>query len=578
MLVMLWRQSGRARSLRRNLAIYAAGAAALFLLQFYGPADLFPVRPPPNTPLPELAVSFGETTNVGFSDEREMFGFSTRIDGLPEGWYAIPSPTGARFGAATYTPEPRTHERIRRHLGMPDPGKAGDRALARLCDIDTLYKGMRVGEAITTTSWPRDTLSQQAELEVDLELLLFAYEPIAPPTRVEIIHRVEWGFGFWCELQTPQFRFSRDLASRKQASWQLMRSFAFVLVHKPSRRGVLCNIEGSTAWRGSWSGLPQTSVMFAAEVPEMWPTRTLDELELRVFRRVYRGSTTATIREPNFALHMPSDHSYRDQIDIGEHDRLLPGIPEGDSSALLDLIGTTNHRFSLWEPAPQRLRAIGERDFGELLAHWQRSSNEGQRVLGMIVDDLLDDSRKAELLAALPRHPDLAYLAVARGWEAETRDALLAALATRKRATFRMFQALLLLDDPSVYPAILAKFAQAPSLYLFAALERVPALRPELDRLARESWQGQRSVITLDKLTYDESFKLALRVGDPDALQLMAECLATPESRARYGGEFVGVLRPVLLLPRRESQAIDTLAAGKFRYDTQRRLYLELPP
>lgn len=578
LLVLLWRQVGRPRSMGRNLAIYAAGVMGLVLLQSRGPADLFPLVPPPEIKIPALSVAMGDVSLVAYNADEEMVYVTPKVEGLPEAWWTVPIATAGRFGSTTFTPDPQRAARVRDRISPPLPGKAGEQVLARLCDVDILFKDMNSSLPAAHTRWPRNTFDHQADLEVDLDLALFAYEAIAPPTQVRIGEKPQHPFTFWGELRTPQFLFSRDRATRKQNARKLLRSFAFVLVHKPSRRGVLCDVYPSGGTRSRLSGLPQLNLAISNRAREFWPAWQLDEVELRVFRCVHKGRISATVREPSFAIEAHPATLDRDSIDLREHDRLLPGVAEGDIAALLELISKTPHHFSLWERAPQRLRAMGEDDFTALLSHWNRYSGSGQQVLGMVIEDLLDDAHKAELLAALPAHSDLAYLAVARGWGTDVREPLLAALASRRPATFRMFQALLLLDDPSVHPAILAKFEESPSLQLFNLLEQVPALRPGLDRIARQFWQRNRSVVGTKNLLRDEPFQLGLRSGDPDALALMRECLATEKARVEYGRDLVDALRPILLLPRSRKLAIDALAEGTFRYDPERRFYLETTP
>jgi hypothetical protein len=578
MVLMLWRQIGRPRRLTRNLGIYALGMLVVFTVQLAGPVDLFPPTAMSTQAVPELRVSLSGVPHGGFTNERVSLAFTPRVEGLPEGWTAMPIATSGHFGTFTFAPKRGELARLRRSATTRGNTKDEQQALAALCGVEMLFSNMRTGAATAHAGWPKAAVEQSAELELDLEFTLLEYERVSAPTTVRMIAYGDTPWEFQVRLRTPQFRFSRDLSSRSQRAWQLADSFAYVLVDPVHNRAVLCAVHSSGRGRGGWSGYPELNVTLSADVPKgLWRAKSLDEVELQVFRRIHRGSARATLTEPDFALDrrlLYRQPFHRDSIDATEHDLQLNNIPEGDTRALLDLIANTSHRFSLWEPAPQRLRAIGERDFSELLSYWQRYSNSGQQVLGMVVNDLLDESHKAELLSAIPQHPDLAYLAVSRGWEAEIREPMLTAFASPKPATPRMYQALLLLDDPSVYPTLLAKYAEAPSIYFFDLLERVPALRPELDRLTREYWKRMSRVFGRDDVLQNQPLELALRVGDSRALELLKECMLDTDSRRRYGDHLVKAMRPVLHMPRQQNAALAMLARGDFRYHPERRLYL----
>jgi hypothetical protein len=572
---MLYFQIGRPRSLKRNLGLYALGVLLVFSLQLFGPHDLVRVRAI-EASVPDLKVSLASMPTMGAINEKITFGIVPKVEGLPEGWMTIPIATGGRFGEARFEPTEKDANRMRRHLFSR--GSSGDeqRTLAALCGVDMLFTGMNMAPASAQTTWPREVRGKHGDLEVDLDLFFLEFVPISEPTTVQVGRYDGQEWNLWVKLRTPQFRFSRDAETKAQRMWRLARSFVFVLVDEANSRAVLCDVRSSGVSRGGWSGFPEANLSLSAEPPEgLWLAKSLADVELKVFRRVQRGMAKATLKQPDFALDSIRHYDFhRDRVEAKEHDRLLAAVPEDDTEALLELIARTGHRFSLWEPAPQRLRAIGERDFGELLRIWQRYSNEGQRVLGMVVDDLLDDSHKAQVLAAIPQHPDLAYLAVSRGWEDEIREPLLAAITGSASVTLRMHQALLLLDDPSVYPTMLASFAKSPNLHAYDMLERVPALRPELDRLARAHWQQARRVIARDDIFDREPFQLGLRAGDPDALALMKECLQNPESRKQFGRDLVKAMQPVMVLPRQEQKALDVLAKSELRFHPDRRIYL----
>jgi hypothetical protein len=141
------------------------------------------------------------------------------------------------------------------------------------------------------------------------------------------------------------------------------------------------------------------------------------------------------------------------------------------------------------------------------------------------------DAQKAQLIAALPKHPELAGVLLAHDWVADARPELDQLLHSPHDLPLDALRAIASRQDSNTYPRLLEEFAAQPSLAAAELLETLPGLEPQLKSIVSRQWRTRGLVLQNSNWTWLWNLlPLALHYGNPDALQKLYQVLLDPDS------------------------------------------------
>ncbi len=394
---------------------------------------------------------------------------------------------------------------------------------------------------------------------------------------------------FAIRMRVPQLLLTRNPDRKMQSGYQMRRRFLCLLTNPNRKESLFCGFSSGNFTRGMLSGYPELYLLFEHTTRDFGSTFGSDfyeNAELHVFQIEWLGEHTVTARMDGFRASERLIHLSRvidARSDRRGYLRALENLgPLPETPTAEDTINTLKAidlrrqwRLELADPGYQRIMEIGNRDIGVLIAGLGQSNHQSQQVLLDVIGQLANEESKPEIIAAVERSATLAEVITAHGWEADAKDALFAALRSRRALPLEALRAIALLDDPETHPYLLDHFTHLPDVRVYNLLAKIPGLQPQLDRIVQERWVEERGSIVKrehhDNRTLDT---LALRSGNKKALEVILNMLKHDDYSARRA------LRPVMLLPQRENdirKQLAPLTSDDFEFDPTMRMFRQLP-
>jgi len=324
-----------------------------------------------------------------------------------------------------------------------------------------------------------------------------------------------------------------------------------------------------------------------------WLSNPLDieGKQLLIFRRDYHRTVSARATADGVSLRwlQSGDKRYRvphDEkvgLDAFMHELAAldrPAAEDGRESwvAFARALFEAGERYDGWPgevPLVHTLVDAVEAHHFDLLISSLDRYGTSQHIL---LDHISKSARahKEAILKALPDHPDLARIVLKYGWEREAREGLLDILHRPGWVNEYVLRGVVLLNDPATHDLLFSIFRARPHTTYYHILAAVPQLRPRLDAVILADWERRsRSMLSSDIL--DEGIlKLALLQGNRDAFRLAMQYMNGAESTGYHGDDIVRALRPVMILPHDDNEAIRLLrteSADEYVFDERRRLF-----
>jgi hypothetical protein len=260
------------------------------------------------------------------------------------------------------------------------------------------------------------------------------------------------------------------------------------------------------------------------------------ESRLLIFQKTWLGNAPRDWQSARFTwddLQPPAsaaDASGGEALTSGELDRRLAALnrPEPGASRqavslyLLEYLRLMEAR-RFWarirpqDPAIRGLAALAPEHLDILLDGLPAMSPLCRRAVVAALTAGALESQKAEIIAAVPRAPELAAVLLARGWVGDAHDALYRLLESPRALPLESLQAIAWFADPQTYPRLLQELESNPNDPLYDALRALPGMAGPLDATVTRLWRDQTAVVRMWE-NVSPALRLALREGKPEAL------------------------------------------------------------
>jgi hypothetical protein len=292
------------------------------------------------------------------------------------------------------------------------------------------------------------------------------------------------------------------------------------------------NIERAahTAWSQTWIQLNYSQTD--------WKPLTAKELQqchLLIFRKIWLGTVPRQWTSGGFVL---SDMALPPNPNQGNSSGGIPGSQFERQIAALKIPGPNASRQEVAEYLVAFLRLIDSLDWSHRVSAQviYRLASLVPAHLDILLDGLpamahrsktavieaitsgAEERQERDIIAALPREPDLAGILMARGWVADAKDTLYQLLNSPYSLPFEARQAIASFQDPKTYPLLIAGFEANPQPDDYEMLRTLPGIEPDLDRAVARIWNRERRVLDANAYDFTRALGLALRIGEPDAL------------------------------------------------------------
>ena len=235
------------------------------------------------------------------------------------------------------------------------------------------------------------------------------------------------------------------------------------------------------------------------------------------------------------------------------------------------------------DPLAQQLAPLAQEHPTMFLDGLRNAHYRPAQLLKSSLQQGLQEEQLNFVIERLPQQPQLAELAVTRGWLEPARDAFRQLAEQHSRLPISAVQALVFLQEKSTYPLLLADFQENPSLNYYDILRTVPEIEAELDEIVRKQWDRRPRVFS-HRMNQQELYSIALRHGIQEAITEICQMLTwIPIDDYSYG---YGISRAIEQnvdlqdLPRNErnnsKEVLSWLSQQdpqSFRYDPGRRLF-----
>ena len=328
----------------------------------------------------------------------------------------------------------------------------------------------------------------------------------------------------------------------------------------------------------------------------------LAQCRILVFRRTWLGTVPREWQSPGLVLNQvlapPIEISSVNQNGISRPELLrriaalrLPGTHAGRpevATYLLDYV-------RLLEMAKPTLR-LGDEALAPLLplvsAHLDVFLDGLPAMFGQPKSMVLraitlgaEEAQKPQIIAALAQDPELAAVAMQRGWPVEARSELYQLLDRPGPLPYEAVQALAWYADPVTYPRLLENLAVNPS-DAYDLLRTLPGIQPQLRETIDRQWTKTSGVADFRSDRFRYALAQALYEGNPDAFrefwtalgeqdgqydfwqsELVHQHVRIPEKLANAGNGKPASLDPVLAWCRHH-------AADEFIFDPVRRQFV----
>lgn len=562
--------SGRLRSWRRWLALPVVTLAAS-LLGFFPSWDLFPVRPAdrelvrriqPDSMLPVEWGHFQVTSNADAAGDGVSVGGSLDPE-LP----GVGGPVTVDWTVMDAAMELESGDRV----GFDYTGRVGPvfgwraglserdlRAFEPLLGGEALFftdHGVVFGGGMANLG--RALFDQmptnRAHIRAGLKGRVFRWSTSARlPLRkgglardeagtwaiVDLVTRGDQSHAVGLRRDQAALLTSSDATHRRLGYWPATRhEFLFV---DTKRQTVF--LQQSPVWRslelGSHTGFAHYYLSIELRIPELLrsvaaPT-DLEDLELWVLQRDFLGEveTMATTPQIDLTSLRPTSASEvnllseqdRDEAAVRRRMEAIPVPPEDASRAqvanhlvqVLRLVEARRMHVPEDDPIVLRLATLVPGHLELFLDALPYADHYSARVLRAALRHGTPEADAGELVAALPRDPDLAGVVLARGWEQLAAPLVDRLAEIPNTLPGGVTQLLVLSGKPGTRARLLADFEQRPSIQTYDIMRTLDGFEPDLQVSLDVIWRERPRAIRSDA----DSTRLGilLRTGSKDAL------------------------------------------------------------
>ena len=334
----------------------------------------------------------------------------------------------------------------------------------------------------------------------------------------------------------------------------------------------------------------------------------MSRLRLIVLQRRYLGHSQCAWQSPPMNMQAPvpgaRDWYYENGfVETGKAyqmlrerlDSLTPPGPQASSSELnryvLDVLTAFQSlkTDTVWREqrdlAVERLRPFASQHLDVLLALSPSAVPDEQSPVVTLVTELSTEAQRDFIVERILACDWLAIVVQAKGWGDYARQKMLPAILARGRVEQHLRTLMLTWNDTAVKRHQLEELRVYPDARTFAKLYEVPALRPELDRLADTLWSAIAPVRGWENIS-SEPLEIAVSQGRREALDLAlrwstwAGDTSSPSASARKlavaTARQTGMNKPKAGDPRLFQQFRST-TANQFEYQPARRAWRVKP-
>jgi len=180
------------------------------------------------------------------------------------------------------------------------------------------------------------------------------------------------------------------------------------------------------------------------------------------------------------------------------------------------------NRYSPEDQQIDMLAKIGEQYIDVLLDFGNNKSIAGRFYINHAIARIATESSKNKIIENLRLNEDLAKVVLKNGWQVEARDIMIEKLYKERFVPKELIQAVVKLEDPLTYDALIYFFVHGTNQYnTYGLTYKLPGIN--INNHIIEAWE-----ITLATRTNYEKMlmaELAIRLGRKDALEILIEGL-----------------------------------------------------
>ena len=401
----------------------------------------------------------------------------------------------------------------------------------------------------------------------------------------------------------PALKLSRDQDWKDHGS-DILARHEFLLVQETDNIGFTPESSYQTPVVGLLSGCEKSQVTLQyrhtehhnLKIPKLVPSRA----KIMVFEKVFEREIELPWEVSHLRLvnHFQSNHhnNLKPAERLLRHEfvsrlEALGPVPLGKNRAVAGhylyrvakLVQARDQWIPPSDPLAQKLAPLAQEHPLMFLDGLRNAHYRPAQMLESCLQQGLTEEQRKIVIERLPKQPQLADLVVARGWIEDARDAFRQLAHEHSRLPISAVQALVLLEEESVYPLLIADFQQNPTLGYYDALHTLPDLESELDRVVRKQWSRRPRVFS-HRTNQQELYSIALRHGIREAMTEICQLLTwVPVDDFSYG---YGISRAIQEnvdlneIPRNERNDTERVLTwvrqqdpASFQYDPGRRLF-----
>ncbi len=338
-----------------------------------------------------------------------------------------------------------------------------------------------------------------------------------------------------------------------------------IMVYDPQRHVAwLPSSTGNSTGRATHTALPQHLVTLHLNNRKPFTTEELARCRLLVFEKTWLGSVPETWQSPTFTLAemLPLDSGMATGVNqrmpraeflrrIAALKTPAPAAARRDVSLylleFLRLVDARGRPLELSDPLTAQLARFVPAHLDLLLDGLPVMNWTSKRSVLAALQLGATDAQKPALIAALASEPELAGVIFARGWMEDARPEILQ-LANRPQhqpLPLSALRAIAWFHDPQTYPGLLEEFERQVNESQYEALRTLPGLEVQLAEIIRRRWREESLVVNSLSSQQYELFRLAIQLGETNALQRAFQLLDDPDFNvASQGWHLADALRP----------------------------------
>jgi hypothetical protein len=266
------------------------------------------------------------------------------------------------------------------------------------------------------------------------------------------------------------------------------------------------------------------------------------DCRLLIFQKTWLGTVPATWQSPGFVINdlmtplSPGFKNYQEGLSASEVEQRLSEIAPPDPTAspaevkryLLQALPIIDAGRLSQPPGPPviaRLAALVPDHLEILLDGLPAMAGNAKTAVIQAIGQGAEEAQKNQLIAAVPANPELIPILFQRGWVADARGSLDQLMNSPKPLSFEAMQAIAWFQDPQTYPSLLRGLQGTPRTDLYDLLRSLPGMADPLAASVAQLWADHDPVLSDNTWELQQTLKLALHAGNPDALRFALRLL-----------------------------------------------------